>query len=316
MGERIGVVVPTYRRPDHLRSCLGALLAQERIPEEVLAVVRPDDAASRAVIATFSSPVREVLVHEPGLLAALTAGATASTTSIVAFTDDDAEPGPAWVGQLLEAFDDDAAVGGVGGRDVIAGEEADADLVVGRVTRWGKLVGNHSRGAGAARSVDVLKGVNMAYRREVLALPLGYRGTSTQAHTEVAMGLWARAQGWTLRYDPAIAVVHHEAARSASVGRERWRPDAASQTAHNLVAGMLAAQPERFWPRALYGLAVGDRGTPGAVRALASLAQRRPWEARALLPSLRGQLDALVAARRGRGVTMRPLLDLDAERAS
>lgn len=310
---RIGVVVPTYRRPEHLRGCLAALLAQEQVPDEILAVARPDDGASLAVIEGLPAPVRPVLVYEPGLLAAMTAGATASTTDIVAFTDDDAEPGPAWVRQLLEAFDD-PAVGGVGGRDLIAGEVGDPRLIVGRVTRWGKLVGNHSRGAGPARAVDVLKGVNMAYRREALALPCGYRGTSTQAHTEVAIGLWARARGWTLRYDPAITVVHHEAARTSSVGRERWRPDAASQTGYNLVAGMLAAQPERFSRRGLYGLVVGDRGTPGAGRAAMSLLQGRPWEARAALPSLQGQGAALLHTWRGRGVSMRPLLDLDADR--
>lgn len=304
----IAVVVPTYRRPDHLVRCLEALVAQEHQPDEVLAVARPDDLESQRVIARFSHPVRLVLVHEPGLLAAMTAGALASNGDIVAFTDDDAEPDRTWTLRLLTRFED-PAVGGVGGRDVIDGVDP-ADVTVGRITRWGKLIGNHNRGRGSCRRVDVLKGVNMAYRRQALALPVGYRGQSAQPHTEVAIGLWARARGWHLLYDPSITVVHHEAARTGSVSRERWKHDAAEQAAYNLVAGMLVAQPELFWRRAAYGVLVGDRGTPGLVRAALSLAQRRPWEARAVAPSLRGQLAALRDVRRASGVTIRPLHEL------
>jgi hypothetical protein len=47
---------------------------------------------------------------------------------------------------------------------------------VGRVGRWGKLVGNHHLGTGSARSVMVLKAVNMAFRREALAVPEQLRG--------------------------------------------------------------------------------------------------------------------------------------------
>lgn len=315
MDLSIGVVVPSYRRPEHLRGCLAALLAQQRAPNEVLVVARPDDAASLRVIGEFPAPVRLVVVEQPGLLAAMTAGAIASTTAIVAFTDDDAEPPPAWVRQLLEAFED-PAVGGVGGRDLIAGDEGAAALVVGRVTSWGRLIGNHNRACGPARAVDVLKGVNMAYRREALALPSGYRGTSTHAHTEVAMGLWARSRGWILRYDPAIVVIHHEATRSHGLGRERWRPDAASEVAYNLVAGMLAAQPERFLRRCLYGVLIGDRGTPGFARGVASMFAGHWQEALAVLYSLRGQTAALVHTARGTGVTMRRLVDLDGDRSA
>ncbi len=302
----IAVVVPTYRRPDYLSQCLRALAAQVRPADELLVVVRPDDHESMAVARSQADVVRIVLVHEPGLVAALTAGARAATADIVAFTDDDAEPRMQWTRRLLEAFDT-PEVGAVGGRDIVDGDAPLPRAVVGRVGRWGKVVGNHSRGTGGPRSVDVLKGVNMAYRREALALPVGYVGTSTQAHSEVAMGLWARGQGWRILYDPSITVRHHEAPRNAATARERWQSDAGRQAAYNLVAGMLAARPELFWRRALYGLFVGDRGTPGFARAALSLVQGRPHEARALWPSLAGQLAALRATRRGDGVVIEPI---------
>lgn len=302
----IAVVVPTYRRPDFLSACLQALDAQVRPADEVLAVIRPDDHESMAIAEEHADAVRIVPVHEPGLVAALTAGARATTADIVAFTDDDAEPRPEWTARLIEAFSA-AEVGAVGGRDIVVGDTPLPDAVVGRVGRWGKVVGNHSRGTGGPREVDVLKGVNMAYRREALAMPVGYAGRSTQAHSEVAMGLWARRQGWKIVYDPSITVCHHEAPRNAATARERWRSDASRQAAFNLVAGMLAARPELFWRRAVYGLLVGDRGTPGVARAAWSLVQRRPHEARALWPSLAGQVAALRATRRGDEVHLEPI---------
>lgn len=302
----IGVVVPSYRRPAYLARCLQALVSQRRPADELLVVLRSEDQESSAVVRRCAPSARIVPVHEPGLLAALEAGATATTAAVVAFTDDDAEPPPEWTSRLLEWFAD-PRIGGVGGRDVVDGDDPVDGAVVGRVGRWGKVVGNHSRGTGDPRPVDILKGVNMAYRREALAIPRGYAGSSTQAHSEVAMGLWARSRGWQLVYDPSLTVRHHEAPRLAVTSRERWSRDASSEAAYNLVVGLLAVRPELFWRRALYGLVVGDRGTPGIARAAWSMIQRRPHEARAVRHSVAGQVAALRAVRRGGGAVVTPI---------
>ena len=69
-----------------------------------------------------------------------------------------------------------------------------------------------------------------------------------------------------------------------------------------------------FVRRAVYGLLLGDRGTPGVIRGLASVVWREHDVMRAVVPSLRGQLDALWRIRGGRPVQMlgcetRPLSD-------
>jgi GT2 family glycosyltransferase len=296
-------VVPSYGRPDVLRSCLAGLLEQHRMPDEVLAVHRADDQATlRVILATGNPVVTPVPVTEPGHLAALEAGARRSTGDVVAMTDDDAVPRPDWLARILEHFAD-PSVGGVGGRDAQPGRPpADPATRVGQIGPWGRVVGNHHVGSGPSRDVMVIKGANMAWRRTALAFPIGLRGRSTQMHTEIPMALWARSQGWRLVYDPAVVVDHYVAPRA-----ERSRR-LAPEDAYNLALGMTAAGYGAAYRRALYGFAVGDRGCPGAIRTLVAVARREHDVVRDLPASVRGQASAFLDLLRGRRITMKPLV--------
>jgi GT2 family glycosyltransferase len=242
--------------------------------------------------------VLEVLVSKPGVLEAMEAGVAAASSDIIAFIDDDAIPRPEWLQQLARHFDD-PGVGGVGGRDLIADEGAPtcAALDVGRITRWGKLIGNHHLGAGAPREVMVLKAVGVAFRRQALALPRGLKGEGAQVHFEVGMSLSARRRGWRLLYDPSALVDHEVAPRMGAEPRARPRPSAVRDAAYNLVSCLLAELPDLFWRRAVYGLIVGDRDIPGLGRAAVALLRREPAVLRRFAPSVAGQVAALRYAR-------------------
>ena len=305
----VSVVVPTYARPQQLRQCLEGLLAQERPADQVVVVHRPDDGASAGVVRALpEGAITVALVHEAGVLAAMRTGVQAATGDVIAFTDDDAVPRPTWVGSLLEHYRD-PRVGGVGGRDEVHPHDGagESDTVsVGRVTRWGKLLGNHNHGVGPAVRVDVLKGVNMSFRREALALPRTMRGAGAQVHFEIAVCAWARRHGWELVYDPAVLVDHYPGPRFDN--DQRHRPDAAATAneAANLVGAVLEVDPRLLPRRAAFGLLVGDRATPGVVRAAAALARGDRTTAAKLVPSLRGQVRGLYDAARGRRIEMVP----------
>jgi glycosyltransferase involved in cell wall biosynthesis len=302
----VSVVVPTHRRPEQLRKCLDGLRLQSHVPTEVIVVRRDDDQAARSVLSEFLIPgLCEIEVSEPGVLAAMTAGSHRASGDVIAFTDDDAVPRPDWLTRMLQHFDD-PAVGGVGGRDLIHSLRLDAPLTadVGRISKWGKVIGNHHRGRGPARTVMVLKGVNLAFRREALALPSSLRGRGAQAHWEVAACLWAQHRKWKLVYDPAILVDHFPAPREG--GDHRIAPPApvVADSEYNLVATLLSFEPRLFWRRALYGLMVGARGDLGMGRALWALLHR-DWDlVTQLLPSLRGQIEALRDVVRGNRIAM------------
>jgi glycosyltransferase involved in cell wall biosynthesis len=304
---RVSVVVPTYRRPDLLAKCLAGLRTQTRQPDEIIVVHRDDDDATRQRL-SGDAGIITVTVTEPGVLAAMNLGVAASSGDVIAFVDDDAVARPAWLHGML-AHLDDVAVGGVGGRDVVH-SLPDPELTntgeVGLITSWGKLVGNHHLGAGPARDATVLKAVNMAFRREALALPRTLRGSGAQVHFEVATGLWARQRGWRLVYDPAIVVDHYPGPRFDPDRRERPDPVATRNAAYNLVACLIDLNPRLLPRRALYGALVGDAMTPGLGRAAVAMVQRDWVVVRRLVPSLRGQTAALLNHLLGRRLEMVP----------
>ena len=305
--KTISVVVPTYRRPESLRRCLAALLPQLDETGEAVVVRRCEDELAGGIVADLHDErVREATVVEPGTTAAMAAGVKRSTGRVVALTDDDAIPRRDWIERLVTHFAD-PVIGGVGGRDIVHppdGADCFVTDEVGLITRWGKLIGNHHVGAGPPREVMVLKGVNMAFRREALAVPSGLRGLGAQVHLEVAMCAWARARGWRLIYDPSLIVDHFPAERFDADWRDRPENEAVRNAAYNYCVALLTFDARLFWRRAAFGLLVGDRATPGVLRALLALVAREPAVARRLAPSLVGQAQGLLHVARGRQLDM------------
>src|SRR4051794_27250627 len=115
----LAVLVPTFGRADVLPRCLDALARQERRPDRVIVVARPEDAATGRALdaAPAELLVERVPVERPGQVAALNAGLDALREDIVAITDDDCVPHRDWLTQIERHFAADARLGGLGGRD-------------------------------------------------------------------------------------------------------------------------------------------------------------------------------------------------------
>lgn len=267
----VSVLVPTWRRPDALARCLRALAAQTVPPTEVVVALRPDDTASWTVLSEMEPSLGLTLVRAPcpapGVIAAMNAALNQSRGQIVALTDDDTEPWPDWLERIVAAFAD-PRVGGVGGRDwqpLERGDRAD----VGRVQWFGRVIGNHHLGAGPRRPVDVLKGANAAFRAPLLraaGFDARLEGSGAQMFWELALCLPLRRAGWTLLYDPAIAVDHHVEPRHDADQRHRgvfaFTPQV--QSVHNETLVLLEHQ--RGLSRLAFlawALLVGTRSEPG-----------------------------------------------------
>ena len=273
----ISVVIATWRRSVDLARCLAAVDAQPLPAAEVVVVVRRDDVEARTALesAVLKTVLRVVVVDAPGVVAALNAGLDAASGAIVAITDDDAAPRADWLERIHQHFSACPDVGAVGGRDWLhprVEQEEDDQAVVGRLRRSGRLVGHHHLGCGPAREVDVLKGVNLAVRRDALGairLDERLRGTGAQAHWELALCLALRRAGWRLIYDPAVAVDHYPAERLSAERREHPPPAALSHEVHNELYALLRWLP---WPAKAtglaYGVMVGSRRAPGVLIAI------------------------------------------------
>lgn len=274
----VSVIVPSWRRPADLGRCLAGLAAQDRAPDEVIVVARAEDEETLALLGREqpgAPAVRALRVSEPGVVASLNAGMAAAKGDLFAITDDDAVPRPDWLERIADAFGADAGIGGVGGRDWVRREgrtEGGSEPVVGRVLWYGRVVGNHHLGVGEARDVDLLKGVNLAFRREALRgveIAEDLRGAGAQVHWEIGLCLAIKRAGWRLIYDPAIAVDHFPAQRFDE-DRRTGRPlIALEDEVYNETYALLRHLPRWRGASVLgYGTAVGTRLAPGMVTAV------------------------------------------------
>ncbi|WP_082845491.1 glycosyltransferase [Paraburkholderia caribensis] len=279
---KITVLVPTYRREKDLVRCLQALRMQERECDEVVVVARSDDEATLACLTmpavVEGLPIKVALSRVPGVVGALNCGLDVATGDVIAITDDDAAPRPDWVRRIATAFNADPRLGGLGGRDwvhlkgrVLLGERH----IVGKIALSGKLTGNHHLGAGEPREVDVLKGVNMSYRRDAIRnirFDTRLRGSGAQVHNDMAFGMSVKNAGWKLIYDPQVAVDHFPAERFDEDRRDAPSMVAVCNAAFNLHLTLRdhlspLHRGVAWWWYAL----IGTRVNPGAVHVLLSL---------------------------------------------
>lgn len=289
-----GVLVPTYRRPDDLMRCLGGLKAQSLPPDQVIVTVRDTDELTRARLPEMRSlglPLEIVTVSEAGVVAAMNEGRKSSRTDIVAFLDDDACPWPDWLERIHRHLSGDPLVVGVGGRDVqyYGGKIVEGWRVenVGQVGWFGRTIGNHHLDFRETIFVDVLKGVNMAFRSDAIRdLPFDTRllGTGAQVHFEMFFCLALRRQGYKILFDPETAVDHFPAARFDEDARASFNPTAYENACFNEALCLLEYLP---WPRRqvfrVWTELIGTRANYGLVQALRFL----PSEGRRALEKYR-----------------------------
>jgi glycosyltransferase involved in cell wall biosynthesis len=296
----VTVIVPTYHRPKDLARCLEALQKQTRPADEVLVVFRDTDPETRQLLEAFNPnllPLRTLMLPDAGgVVAALNGGLDAALGEIIAITDDDAAPHTDWLANIETHFLSDSLVGGVGGRDwVYHGtelEEGDRE-VVGQVQWFGRVIAEHHLGIGKAREVDLLKGVNMSFRRTAIAnlrFDRRLNGTGAQPHNELAFCLPLRRAGWKLIYDPKVAVDHFPAQRFDEDQRDTFNPIAFGNWVRNETLILLEhLSPVRRIVFLVWAILIGTREAPGFVQWLRFLPSEGLLAGQKLLASLRGR---------------------------
>ena len=229
MSLSVSVVVVTYGRPDHVRTCLTHLEELRIAPREIAVVdASPDDRTTRIVREEF--PRVAYLRNDLGrgtTAESRRIGFAATSGDIVAFVDDDAFAEPDWLDELVPPYADPAVVG-VGGRALngIEGEELLGIDEIGRLLRDGRLTGNFAADPGRVIEVDHLLGANMSFRRAAIDAIGGihgnYPGTCLCEESDISLRL--THAGGTLLFAPK-ALVHHVAAPYGIGGKRfdrRW----------------------------------------------------------------------------------------------
>jgi GT2 family glycosyltransferase len=286
------ILIATYRRPQDLQRCLGALEQQTRPPDHVFLIVREEDTETQTFLAgtTFALSLKVLRVQNPGLVAARNVGLAALGTDLVSMIDDDAAPHPDWLERIERYFLADHRLGALGGRDRLA-NKPDCDTVnrkaVGKILYFGNLVGNHQSGGGPARETDTLIGVNMSFRREAIAglrFDSRLRGKGAQPNEDIAFCLAVRRRGWKLVYDPEVLVDHYEGPRDEPRHYAAMLPVTDSRAFGDVTYNWVVAIYEEFSPLRhlvyiIWQFMVGTRLRPGLVQAIrfTSSLRRESW---------------------------------------
>ena len=223
------VVVCTHRRPAYVPHVLAALGRLDPAPDEIIIVDNaPGDLDCRAQVEAAGA--RYVREDRKGLDRARVAGLGAARCELVAFTDDDCVPSPAWLQALPELFDDPAVAAVTG--------PAFAHSLATAAQRQFEASGGFRRGW-ARRSFDVTTlrptaagqigaGANMIFRRSVLdALgdvfpPELDAGTPTESGGDMYALYKVLAAGHRAVYDPGTYVLHQHRPDSRWMHRTFW----------------------------------------------------------------------------------------------
>lgn len=303
---KISVIVSTYHRPEYLKRCITALAKQRRKADEVIVVMRETDSDSRQTITHLqtlyekSFMLKRIVVSMPGKSVAVNAGLEVATGDIICFTDDDAEPHPDWIEKIVQHFEN-STVAGVGGRDIIIqnGKLLEGKCrIVGRMSWFGRYIGNHhlELESGKPMEVDLLKGVNMAFRADYLDgfhldENLRWQGA---AHDEMDFCFFVKKQDGKIIFDPNIKVTHYVAPRLWGARRRELRKNIYEHS-HNYTYLILKYFS---WPRKIafltYFFIIGQRSSWGLLTMLINplIKGRVSWRGE-VVPSFKGKIDGI-----------------------
>lgn len=230
----ITVVICTLGREPRLRATVEAVLAGEHRHLELLVIDNdPVGGRATAILDGIVDPrLRRVEEPRRGLSRARNTGLATARHTLIAFTDDDAQPAPDWLRHLVNAFDADTAaeVACINGLVLPAGlenavqslfEEAGGFDKGLEAVFWTKRRGAHPLGArpgprGAAFPFDAGygSGNNMAFRVDALRRIGGFdpalgAGSPARGGEDIDVFQSLYLGGATVLYWPAALVRHH-----------------------------------------------------------------------------------------------------------
>jgi peptidoglycan/xylan/chitin deacetylase (PgdA/CDA1 family)/GT2 family glycosyltransferase len=234
----MSVVITTCADSADTASCVGALLASDEPPAEIIVVDnRPNGSTVPALIdrlfSTAPVPVRYVTESRPGLARARNAGLAVASSEFVAFTDDDVTVDPHWLTALRTSFTFQPELSCVTGLILPLELETEAQLDFERFASLSKgLIGRRYSLADPPADMPLFpyaaghfgSGANAAFRRSTLLSISGFdpllgTGTRTQGGEDLDIFIRLLEAGHDVAYVPAALVWHRHPANPHGMQR-------------------------------------------------------------------------------------------------
>jgi GT2 family glycosyltransferase len=223
---QITIAVCTRERPHYLRGCLDRLHATVGDRYEVLVVDNaPHTGATTTLVEEFAEAgmrIRSVVEPRPGLSRARNRALAEVSTQYVAFTDDDALPGPGWPDALHRGFTAGGQVAVVTGIVPPAQIETRAQALFEKKLKWSNNLRPETFSMADRRQYswtfpysagNLGTGANFAVDREVILQQGGFdeslgAGTRTSGGEDLEMFVRVLRNGFEVSFQPSAIVWH------------------------------------------------------------------------------------------------------------
>jgi GT2 family glycosyltransferase len=217
----IAVIICTRNRAPRLRQAIAALQRLEYDGAWELIVV--DNASSDDTPAVLDELSRGGALQArctteptPGLARARNRGLQLANATIVAFTDDDCYPEPAWLTDIAACFAERRKLGFIGGR-ILLYSASDLPVTINTAADRQEFT------PGTLIPPGAIQGANMAFRRAALEEVGGFDsrlGAGTPYPCEdIDAAAAISAAGWAGAFDPRPTVLHHHGRQDPAEGR-------------------------------------------------------------------------------------------------
>ncbi len=210
-SAEVSVVIPTIDRPAAISRCLEALLGGTMLPARIIVVDQSRGEATARIVSTFAErgiPISYVHQTVPGVSRARNEGIRRSSTSIVAFIDDDCVPHATWVDVIHRSLTLEHSIQAVSGRILPLGPAGPGLFQIS--ARLGAV---RSEWQGRVPPWHAGSGGNLAARRVWLEraglfdCQLG-PGTPGRAAEDVDLLYRLLRSGARIRFEPGAVVYH------------------------------------------------------------------------------------------------------------
>jgi glycosyltransferase involved in cell wall biosynthesis len=217
---KLSVIIPTYQRAGDLPRLFDSVLKQTEKPEEVIVMVGPNDRESMAVAEEWATVLHDLKFFEaekPSVIHSLNLGFSKAQNEIICLLDDDVWLPPDWSMKIREAFEANKKLGVFGGQDYLqTGGQHLINPPLARfvgIFKWYTHIGNHHCGAQKSPvKVDVIKGVNLSFRRSSfipMQIDPALEGQGAETCWEMDLCLRVGRAGFDIIYDNDNYVLHY-----------------------------------------------------------------------------------------------------------
>lgn len=299
---RVSVIIPTYRRPTMLRSCVDSLMAGTQVPDEIVIVGRQSDLETvQAITELQASPIygehiKSAWVTIPGHIPPVETGFTIASGEVIALIDDDVTVTPSWLAHILSDFQD-PTVGVVGGRIIVPGVRPyRLKGRPGQITWYGNYQGNLAsvEGEKPFEVASVMEG-NSAWRRRIGTTltfdpVLNFDDASMYG---LDLTFQVTDQKMRILYNPQAVVYHHAVPRASELDRAQ-RPKRTFSFTRNYTYIMLKHLP--WWQKGIFlawWFLIGGRGGLGVVAILEDIAHHGLHRHREFATALAGRIEGI-----------------------